>query len=244
MIRIDARTPAGNRGNATPQEGYCSRCNTFRDPTLVSTPQDPSPATPSPRDPRAETSLTLLERLRANDGEAWRAMVRLYTPLVLHWCARGGVRGADADDVAQEVFSAAATHVARFRRDRPSDSFRAWLRGITRNMVLQHFRKSERHPRASGGSDALLRLQEVEVAADGPEDEDPAEELDGLRRRALELVRGEFEERTWQAFWKTVVEGRSPVDIAADMGVSPTAVRMAKSRILRRLKEEFGELIQ
>ena len=132
----------------------------------------------------------------------------------------GGVRGADAEDVAQEVFHAAATH-------------------------LEGFRRGARHPKASGGSDALQRLQEVEVAgtADGREEEDPVEELDGLRRRALELVRGEFEERTWQFFWQTVVEGRSPVDIAADMGVSPAAVRMAKSRVLHRLKEEFGDLI-
>jgi RNA polymerase sigma-70 factor (ECF subfamily) len=110
-------------------------------------------------------------------------------------------------------------------------------------MVLQHFRRGSRHPQASGGTDALQRLQEVEAAADA-NDEDPAAELDGLRRRALELVRGEFEERTWRAFWQTVVDGRSPVDVAADMGVTPAAVRMAKSRILHRLKEEFGDLIQ
>jgi RNA polymerase sigma-70 factor (ECF subfamily) len=191
------------------------------------------------------TSLTLLQRLRANDGDAWRVMVQLYTPLVHHWCARGGVRGADADDVAQEVFHAAARHLENFRRDRPGDSFHGWLRGITRNMVLQHFRRRGRHPKASGGTDAYLRLQQVEVggAADAPDEEDLAEELDGLRRRALELVRSEFEASTWQAFWRTVVEGRSPADIAAELGVSAAAVRMAKSRVLHRLKEEFGELI-
>jgi RNA polymerase sigma-70 factor (ECF subfamily) len=202
-----------------------------------------NPTPSAAADPRRSTSVTLLQRLRANDSDAWRMMVQLYTPLVAHWCARGGVRGADAEDVAQEVFHAAASHLESFRRDRPGDSFRGWLRGITRNMVLQHFRRGARHPRPVGGTDAFRRLQEVEVGAAGPDEEDPAEELDGLRRRALELVRGEFEERTWQAFWQTVVEGRSPVDLAADLGVSPAAVRMAKSRVLRRLKEEFGDLI-
>lgn len=196
-------------------------------------------------DPQQATSKTLLQRLRANDDEAWRVMVQLYTPLVRHWAIRGGVRGADVEDVAQEVLQAAATHMQNFRRDQPGDSFRGWLRGITRNMVLQHFRRSGRNPRASGGTDALVQLQEV---ADAPthdsNDEDPAEELDGLRRRALELVRSEFEERTWRSFWLTVVEGRAPADLAAEMGVSPTAIRMAKSRVLRRLKEEFGDLIQ
>jgi RNA polymerase sigma-70 factor (ECF subfamily) len=205
------------------------------------------PETPRPAsDPQQQTSFTLLERLRANEGEAWRIMVQLYTPLVHHWCVKSGVRGADAEDVAQEVLRVAASHMSDFRRDRPGDSFRAWLRGITRNMVLQHFRRGGRHPEAAGGTDAQRRLQAVadHGPADPPEEEDPVEELDALRRRALELVRGEFEERTWQAFWMTVVDGRSPVDIAADTGVSPAAVRMAKSRVLRRLKEEFGELIQ
>ncbi|HWG42527.1 MAG TPA: sigma-70 family RNA polymerase sigma factor [Gemmataceae bacterium] len=204
------------------------------------------PDTPqSGPDPQQATSKTLLQRLLANDGDAWRVMVQLYTPLVCHWATRGGIRGADVEDVAQEVLQAASTHMQNFRRDRPGDSFRGWLRGITRNMVLQHFRRSGRNPRASGGTDALVQLHAIEDAAtSGDEDEDPAEELDGLRRRALELVRGEFEERTWRAFWMTVVESRAPADIAAEMGVSPTAIRMAKSRVLRRLKETFGELIQ
>lgn len=209
-----------------------------------SEPQPPDTPRSVP-DAQQATSQTLLQRLRANDGEAWRIMVQLYTPLVCHWATRGGVRGADVEDVAQEVLQAAATHLENFRRDRPGDSFRGWLRGITRNMVLQHFRRSGRHPRGSGGTDALVQLHTIEdAAAAADEDDDPAEELDGLRRRALEMVRGEFEERTWRAFWMTVVEGRAPADIAAEMGVSPTAIRMAKSRVLRRLKEEFGELIQ
>ncbi|HEY7312606.1 MAG TPA: sigma-70 family RNA polymerase sigma factor [Gemmataceae bacterium] len=209
--------------------------------------EDQPPDTPrSVPDPQRTTSKTLLQRLRANDSEAWRIMVELYSPLVCHWATRGGVRGADVEDVAQEVLQAAATHMQNFRRDRPGDSFRGWLRGITRNMVLQHFRRSGRHPRGSGGTDALVQLHTIEDsdAARQDEDDDPAEELDGLRRRALELVRGEFEERTWRAFWMTVVESRSPADIAAEMGVSATAIRMAKSRVLRRLKETFGDLIQ
>jgi RNA polymerase sigma-70 factor (ECF subfamily) len=197
----------------------------------------PEPSTPG-------TSLTLLQRLRENEPEAWRIMVGLYTPLVHHWCGRRGVRGADAEDVAQEVFRAAAAGLERFRRERPGDSFRAWLRGITRNVLLQHFRRTERQPQASGGSDALVRMNEISQDDSSPEEEDPSSELEALRRRALELVRAQVEERTWQAFWLVAVEGQAPADVAARLGVSPTAVRMSKSRVLRRLKEQFGELIQ
>ena len=64
----------------------------------------------------------------------------------------------------------------------------------------------------------------------------------GLFGRALELIRGEFEERTWQAFWLTAVEDRAAGDVALELGMSPGAVRVAKSRVLRRLREELGEI--
>ncbi len=60
---------------------------------------------------------------------------------------------------------------------------------------------------------------------------------------ALEQVRLQFEERTWQAFWKVAMEDRPAADVAAELGLSVTSVRQAKSRVLRRLKEELGELI-
>jgi RNA polymerase sigma-70 factor, ECF subfamily len=208
----------------------------------LTSPRDTSPAE---SDARRGTSLTLLERLRADEPDAWQAMVRLYSPLVYSWCARAGVRGADADDVVQAVFQAASTHLASFRRDREADTFRGWLRGITRNVVLMHFRRDARQPRASGGTESLLQLHEViDPSTPDSDDEDSRAEANELHRRALELVRGEFEDRTWQMFWRTTVEDRSPVDLAAELGVTPAAVRKAKSRVLRRLKEEFGELIQ
>jgi RNA polymerase sigma-70 factor, ECF subfamily len=199
---------------------------------------------PDTERPGGGTSLTLLERLRADEPDAWQTVVHLYTPLVYHWCASHGVRGPDADDVSQEVFRAVAAGLAQFRRDRPGDTFRGWLRGITRNRALMHLRQQGRTPQAAGGTDVLRQLHEIPDAATAPTgEEDPATEVNGLYRRALELVRGEFEEKTWHAFWLTVVEGRSPVDIAADLAVTPAAVRKAKSRVLHKLKERFGDLI-
>jgi RNA polymerase sigma-70 factor (ECF subfamily) len=194
-------------------------------------------------EPQPGTSLTLLQRLRDKEPAAWQTMVQLYTALVYHWCGKGGVRGADADDVAQEVFQAAAAHLADFRRERADDTFRGWLRGITRHKLLDHYRRRDRQVAGDGGSDALVRLQEVAASTILPEDEDTAGETGGLYRRALELIRSEFEERTWQMFWRTLIDERSPVDVAAEMGVTPAAVRKAKSRVLHRLKEHFGDLL-
>ena len=121
---------------------------------------EPSGAAPVPGRAPA-TSLTLLERLRDNESEAWRIMVSLYRPLICHWCIRAGVRQDDVEDVAQEVFRVAALSIEKFRRERPGDSFRGWLRGITRNFTLLYFRRQNAQPQASGGTDAFQRLDEL-----------------------------------------------------------------------------------
>ncbi len=59
----------------------------------------------------------------------------------------------------------------------------------------------------------------------------------------LDLVRAEFENRTWEAFRRAVVEGQSPAQIAADLGMTIQAVYQAKSRVLRRLRQELDGLM-
>jgi RNA polymerase sigma-70 factor (ECF subfamily) len=186
------------------------------------------------------TSLTLLNRVRGREEAAWQRLLHLYAPLVERWCAHSGVRGQDAEDIRQEVFQGVAAGLDTFRRDRPGDTFRGWLRVITRHKILDHYRSRENQPQAQGGTDAHLRLQQL---AESVLPDDTEEDLTGLYHRGLELVRGEFEERTWQAFWRAAVEGHAPADIAADLGVTPAAVRKAKSRVLHRLRQEVGDLI-
>jgi len=191
--------------------------------------------------PDEPTSLTLLQRLRAREQDAWGRMLHLYAPLVRAWCHHQDVRGADADDVAQEVFQAVATGLDQFQKDRPGDTFRGWLRGITRHKLSDFFRRQSSQPQAQGGTAAGQQLQQVAQPEITLPDETP-QQLAELYQRALELVQSEFEPNTWRAFWRTAVDGQSPADIAAELGMSAPAVRMAKSRVLHRLKQEIGDL--
>jgi RNA polymerase sigma-70 factor (ECF subfamily) len=195
-----------------------------------------------PPSPDQGTSLTLLARLRDDDPHAWSLMVRLYTPLVQRWGERGGVRGADLEDLSQEVFRTAAAGLKNFRRDRPGDTFRGWLHGITRNFLLKYFERQGRSPRAAGGTDAFLRLQEVPLPPDQASDELTADRQ-ALYQRALELMKEKFEDRTWQAFWLTVIDGLGPDEVAGRLGISAAAVRKYKSRVLHCLRTELGELL-
>jgi RNA polymerase sigma-70 factor, ECF subfamily len=198
----------------------------------------------------SNTSLSLLQRIRNGDGSGWQRVVELYTPLVRYWCKRWGAEGPDADDVAQDVFQAAAQSIGAFRRDREGDTFRGWLRAITRHKVLAHQRARRHDPEPVGGSSALQRLQEVPsgTVESHPDtvDADPAEadHMSALFHRAVGLLRGEFEPRTWQAFWRTTVDAQPAPAVATELSMTSNAVRMAKSRVLRRLREELGDLVQ
>jgi RNA polymerase sigma-70 factor (ECF subfamily) len=187
------------------------------------------------------TSSSLIELAKARDPEAWRRLVRLYGPLVDFWIRRVGLQVADAEDVFQDVFQAVARGITAFRKDRPEDTFRGWLRTITRSKVGDFFRRRGGNPQAVGGTDALQRWQELAEADSLSSDGDEAAAVRELWLRGLALIRAEFEDRTWQMFWRVTVDDQATADAAAEFGVTPAAVRLAKSRILRRLREELGE---
>jgi RNA polymerase sigma-70 factor (ECF subfamily) len=191
-------------------------------------------------------SSSLVSRLKARDPAAWDRFARLYGPLVYGWCRRAGLRDDDAADVAQEVFRGVAVGIDQFRRDRSGDSFRGWLRGIARHKLLDHYRRVAGQPDAAGGSAALVRLGQVasDPAADDPPPGEAARDLALLARRAMDLVRTDFHEATWRAFWETAVEGRPPADVAAELGLSVASVYSAKSRVLARLRQELADPLE
>ena len=177
----------------------------------------------------------------------------LYSPLVYHWCTRWQVTGADADDVVQNVFLGVAGGIEKFQRPRPDDpsaagggaatgTFRGWLGAITRNKLRDFYERCQRQPVAQGGSEFYRLLQELPADSLSDDAADAAQVSD-VYHRALELIRADFQEPTWQAFWQTAVENQTPAEVGPALGMSKAAVRQAKARVLRRLKEVVGDLI-
>jgi RNA polymerase sigma-70 factor (ECF subfamily) len=189
------------------------------------------------------TSRSLLSRLKTADAAAWNRLVVLYAPLVHHWCRQFGLPTREAADVLQDVFQAVAVNLDRFHRDAPGDSFRGWLRAITRSKVMDHFRRRAGEPEAAGGTEAQQRLGQF-PAPDSSADEVLSDQapVRALFESALGLIRPEFEERTWQAFWRTAVDDQPAPQVAEELGMSSGAVRVAKCRVLQRLREELGEM--
>ncbi len=189
-------------------------------------------------------SSSLLDRLRDRAPDAWARLVHLYYPVVRRWGERAGLQPADAADVAQEVFRALAGNVGRFDRAGGRNSFRGWVWGITRRQLLAHRRRQAAPVVGAGGTDAQERF--AAVPDDTPPDASAADEAadrHDLLRRALAQLRAGVEDRTWEAFWRTAVDGHPPAAVAAELGLSVNAVYVAKARLLRRLRTEYGDLL-
>jgi RNA polymerase sigma-70 factor (ECF subfamily) len=185
------------------------------------------------------TSTGLVNGVKGRDQEAWQRLAQLYGPLVYQWCRSRGLQTSDAEDVTQEVFLTVAAKVAAFRREGPKDTFRGWLWAITHHKLGHWIRRQRAHEHAAGGTDAQRRLLEAALPVEESQSDAASSRgaVTGLYQRALQLIRTEFEDRSWEAFRRLVLEGRSPADVAADLGMSRSAVYVTKSRILRRLRE-------
>lgn len=191
---------------------------------------------------QTSTSRSLLLAAQHDDPAAWERLVKLYAPLVANWCRRASVPDQDVGDVIQEVFTALARSVERFRKEAPRDTFRGWLAVITRNKIFDYFRRRSDEPAAAGGTEAAMLLAQVPGVDDELAGGELADAAFGeVVQRALSTIQGEFHERTWQAFWNVVVEGRLPSEVAAELQMSSGAIRVAKSRVLLRLRKELGD---
>lgn len=176
----------------------------------------------------AATRASLLVRLRQpTDADAWREFAEVYAPPVFRYCRQLGLQEADASDVVQEVLAQVAVSVRTFEYDPASGRFRDWLGAVVRSKLDRFWRK--RSP-ALGTTDPPAP------------DNDPSWVVEfntHLLRVALERIRSGFDEHNWRAFELSWDEDRSALDVALTLGVPTAQVYVAKSRVLKRLREEL-----
>jgi len=149
---------------------------------------------------------------------------------------RHGLQDADAREIMQELFLAVSRNIDRWDPATERGTFRGWLRRVARNLVINWLRQRKRQPLSAGGSDMFALFNAV-AADDGPESADFDRELRrALFHRAAEIVRGDVQTATWQAFWETSILGATAAETAKKLGMAVGAVRVAKCRVLARLK--------
>jgi RNA polymerase sigma-70 factor (ECF subfamily) len=184
------------------------------------------------------TRPSLLLRLRdARDEAAWGQFVEIYTPLIYGFCRKHDLQDADAADVGQEVLRTVARGMERFEYDPGRGKFRNWLLTVTRSKLNNFFTSRQRQPNPASAT-SLQQLAESQPTAEEQSHWD-AEYHRQVFHWAAGRIRGEFQEKSWQAFWQTTVEQRDGKEVAEAVGLSIGAVYVAKSRVLARLKEEI-----
>lgn len=184
------------------------------------------------------TSVNLLKRLQEPRAEsAWQRFVDLYGPLIFYWARRKGLGPEDASDLLQDVLTILVVKLPEFRYD-PSQRFRGWLQTITLNRVSDMFRRKALRS-IQVDEDTLRKLA-------APDDSDLFSEStyrSVIVHRALEMLRSEFNEATWQASWLQVVDGLTAPAVAERLRISLNSAYLAKSRVLTRLRQELDELV-
>lgn len=186
-----------------------------------------------------ETPASLLERLRQpGEHAAWARLVELYTPLFFAWTRRLGLPAAEAADLVQDVFVILCRKLPVFVYDAHKGSLRSWLHKI---LVNRWREQSRRHAEKPLAPDAEA-WQNV-AAPDEVDALDEAEYRAHLVNRALTIMQADFQPTTWRACWELVVNGRPAADVAAELATTVDVVYAAKSRVLRRLREELAGLL-
>ena len=181
------------------------------------------------------TSIRLLERLRLTSAPAdWERLVSIYQPLIRGWLSRHGLCSADADDLTQDVLAVVVQQLPGFDHSSQPGAFRRWLRNVTVNRLRGFWRKRQ----AECGGDVGELLDQLEDPSSGPSRLWDQEHDRHVMARLLEIIEPEFNATDWRAFRCYVLDGALASAVAAELGVSVNVVLLAKSRILRRLRQE------
>ena len=189
------------------------------------------------------TQPTLLVRIRdAHDQVAWERFVDLYAPLVYGFLRKRGLQDADAADLTQDVLRQVSVAVQRLEYDRRRGSFRGWLFTIVQNRLTDHWRREGLREHGAGDSNVLAQLNDVAQPNDSSEEWD-ADYKRQLFQYATGIIKQDFTEATWQAFWKTAVDGQSGQEVANQLSLTIAAVYLAKGRVMSRLKEQIRVLV-
>jgi RNA polymerase sigma-70 factor, ECF subfamily len=190
------------------------------------------------------TSKSLLAKARdCSDQTAWRRLVELYQPLIGRWFRPHVAQRADVEDLVQEVMASLVRELPRFDHNQRPGAFRAWLRTITVHRLRAYWDKRDARIVAPGGVDpheALEQLADPTSALCRSWDEEHDRHV---TKKLLASIRLEFQPATWRAFERLVRDGLSAADVAQELGLSVNAVLIAKSRVLKRLREKAAGLV-
>ncbi|MFO0843472.1 MAG: sigma-70 family RNA polymerase sigma factor [Gemmataceae bacterium] len=191
------------------------------------------------------TSTSLLDGLRRSpqDQALWKRLFDIYEPWIARQLrSRWNLSAADVDDLTQEILAFVSGELGGFFRER-TGSFRTWLRHVIANRARGFLRKRqvrERHVGSSHDDEWLSQLADDRSELARRWDE---EHNEFVVRRLLETIAAGNNDIHVRAFRRHVLDGEPAAAVAAELGVTPNVVFLAKSRILAQAREWLHGLL-
>ncbi len=181
------------------------------------------------------TRPSLLLRVRnARDELAWSLFVEIYGPLIYAYCRRQMLAETDAADVSQEVLTRLAKAIHSFEYQPEKGGFRKWLGTITHNELARFYKKRQRVVRCQPAADEHFEVDSLPGQSDWSEHFQAS-----VLNMALGRIEPEFDRVQWDAFQQVWIEDVSAKAVAEALSIPIEKIYVAKSRILKRLREEI-----
>lgn len=190
----------------------------------------------------------LVRRCLGGDAAAWEEIVRLYNRRIYNLCYRFTNSSDDAQDLTQDVFIKVYRTLASY--DVEKGAFTTWLTTLTRNLLVDHFRRS-RQDRVTDSIDATSREEEdalsvsdrLQDTGPSPDDHLASRETQKMVRQALARLSPELRE----AVILRDLQDMDYKEIAETLRVPEGTVksrinrgRMELARLLSRNKKQVG----
>lgn len=186
-------------------------------------------------------SLLLLLLGNPTDRDCWSAFVDRYAPKIYGWCRKLGLQEADAEDVTQEVLTQLVRKLRTFSYDPHKGTFRGWLKTLTHHAWCDFLEKRRRAVGGEANPEVLVCLEKLEGREDLATALAEVFDLE-LLAEAEARVQLQVSPRDWKIFQSLAVDGRPGPDLARELGMTVTAVLMAKSRVQQKLRQEVRRL--
>ena len=135
---------------------------------------------------------TLVERCLSGEAAAWEGLVRLHTRRVYSICYRFTGRDSDAQDLTQDVFLRVYRALGGFRST--EGSFATWLTRLTRNLLIDHYRRTRNERVTDSIEEQLPRVEEGFVSVNRPDAALAGREASELLQAALAKLSPELRE--------------------------------------------------
>ena len=139
-----------------------------------------------------EPDTQLVQLCLRGDGSAWEELVHRHTRRVYNVCYRFVGNRTEAEDISQEVFLRVYRTLGSYRS--AHGGFATWMTSVTRNLLIDHYRRTKRDRQTDSLDDAMPVVESKESSARRPDEQALLGELSGQVQKALTNLSPELRE--------------------------------------------------